>query len=323
VIIFDNQCKSVSELWRGVVFLFLLIALPCAVRAEEGKGDGRGKDDVPSWQVAPDGVLYGDRRCYEAWQQKALSPNLIKNHSFEQGRYWPFDWDPTDGLGIFWVPGGSDGKRCVKLYTDVLDEQWVKWNDKVLKIVEEASKRTGGQPQKLPKNPVPDAPHRAPTAPPYYDTVAGLHGIHYRSGMVKVAPGAIYRVSVDARADTHGEPKVFTKGFFRWRGLMRNAGRAPMTLYGCGKQWKRFARVFTPADWKSTLNDKPVSPEFLQVQLYAYWPVGNYYFDNVRLEIVGYKKLEPARKKARQPAEQPEKKGTPKLGEDEFPVFDP
>jgi len=320
--------------WLGgmrspLLYAFLAVALLCALGADEEKNPPKGEreEDIPAWQVAPDGVLYADRKSYEIMQMKPLGPNLIPNGSFEQGRYWPFEWEPTDRLGTFWVVGGSHGKRCIRLYTDLLDEQWVEWNETVLAAVEKASKRTKGKPQSLKKNPVPNPPPRKPTSPPYYDTVGGLHGIHYRSPMIKITSGAIYRVSVDACADVEAAPKVFTKGFFRHRGLWRNAGRAPMALRGCGKRWKRYARTFCPSDWKSTLDDKPISAELLQVQLYAYWPVGNYYFDNVRLEIVGMKEPEPEEQKGEAGGAASDKDNggeeAPELGEDEFPVFDP
>lgn len=308
----------------------LAVVVAAAVRAApEGKQDGQGGEkgdpvkDVPAWKVAPDKVLYANRRSYEAMQEKALGPNLLPNGSFEQGRYWPAGWDPVDRLGTFWVKGGTRGERCVRLYTNVLDTQWNTWHEKVLAHVKRLEQRTDGKPQSLPRNPLPPPPAKKPTSPPYYDTVAGMHGIHYRSRLVKVKPRAIYRVSVDARVERGGDPKVFTKGFFHHRGLRRNAGRAPMTLTDCGEKWQRYARIFHPSDWKSTLNDRPITPELLQVQLYAYWPVGDYFFDNVRLEIVGYSEPEEERESSGSGRQGKSDEDRPTLDEDEFPVFDP
>ena len=306
----------------ATVALASLVLVGVAAAGPEEKSAKQEDGDVPEWKVAPDGVHYANRRSYEAWQQKALAPNLLSNGSFERGRYWPLGWDPVDRLGTFWVNGGTQGKRCMRLYTNVLDEQWNTWHEKVLALVEGLKKRTGGRPQKLPRNPLPPPPEKKPTSPPYYDTVAGMHGIHYRSPLIKVEPGAIYRVSVDARTEGGGDPKVFTKGFFHFRGLRRNAGRATMTLTDCGKKWQRYARIFHPTEWESTLNDKPIEPELLQVQLYAYWTVGNYYFDNVRLEIIGHQEPEKKEEKSGPTGSKSEEK-KPELGEDEFPVFDP
>ncbi len=262
----------------------------------------------------------------EALQWKALSSNLLQNPSFEAGRYWPYAWDPVDNLGTFWAKGGTDGERCVRCCTDVLDKQWVEWNDKVILIVREATKRAGGEPQGLSSNPMPPPPLRAPTTPPYYDTVAGLHGIHYRSAFVGIEPGAIYRLSLDARTDA-GTPKVFVKGFIDQtrktdqgvQVLKRNAYRAEATLYGCSGEWRRFSRVFHPARSKSTYKGRPIQPEWLRVELYASWPPGNYYFDNVRLEIIGYEGIQNSPGSQQEPKQQ--ETVPPKRMEGGFPVF--
>jgi hypothetical protein len=156
--------------------------------------------------------------------------------------------------------------------------------------------------------------------------VAGLHGIHYRSDYVPLEPGAVYRFSVDARSDG-GTPKVFIKGFVDQRVrteqgvrvLKRNAYRAPLTLHGCGREWRRFARVFHPARSKSTYRARLIQPQYLRVELYAYWPPGNYQFDNVRLDIVGYEKV---RREAEEPEDRPEDETfVPERTEDGFPVL--
>ncbi|MCK4284281.1 MAG: hypothetical protein KAX44_08190 [Candidatus Brocadiae bacterium] len=282
--------------------------------------------------LAPDGVPYDNKSSFDVMQMKALTGNLLQNGSFETGRYWPHGWQATDGLTTFWGGGGTGGKRCLRIYTDVLDAQWKARETEVRAAVDYASRRTRGNPQSLPRNPIPGAPERIPTSPPYYDTVAGLHGVHYRSHYVTCKPGAIYRFSVDARTDAEGEPKVFIKGFFDqkmktadgYQTVRRDAYRAPIFLDPCDDQWRRYARTFHPSRSKSTLDGKPVKTEHLQVQIYAYWKPGNYYFDNVLLDIVGMEEPE-EEKKAEEPgkAEPAKKKETPEPGEDEFPVFDP
>jgi len=293
------------------------------------------EEEDESWQVAPDGVRYADRRSYEVMQNKPLSGNLLKNPSFEKGRYWPRHWDPVDRLGTLWVKGGSHGKRCVRLDTNLQDEQWVRCNTEVIVGMRELAETTPGGAQSLKENPLPEPPEREPTSAPYYSTVGGLHGIHYRSDYIRLKPGAIYRLSVDSRCDGMAPGKsgsvgrkVFVKGFIDRKmtsqsgevvSLKRNAGRARMDLKDSGEQWARSAFEFHPARWKSAWKGKPVRVEWLQVQLYAYWPPGNSYFDNLRLEIVGHEEVEPPPQKRQEPdADKPK----PQLGEDEFPVFE-
>jgi len=298
--------------------LILAAALACAAIS------AAPQEEEADLLVAPDGVAYASREVAELMEMQPLSDNLLPNGSFEEGRYWPFGWDPTDRLGTFWVEGGTQGLRCIRLDTDLLNSQWVEWNEKVLALVRQAADLTAGRPQSLPTDPVPEPPPRLPTRPPYYDTVGGMHGIHYRSQYLPVEPGAIYRFSVDARSSRPAEPKVFIKGFVDQRQatkdgeivLKRNAYRAPMTLHGCGPEWKRYARLLHPSRSKTTYRGKPLLPQWLRVELYAYWPVGTYEFDNARLEIVGYEKEAPASTPASKDQEAP-----PERQEGGFPVF--
>jgi len=316
-----------NRTWRPLVAAG--IVLSCVLGGPRSPSAGAAADaaeDTENLPVAPDGVKYLNRDSYEAMQQKSLG-NAVKNGSFEEGRYWPYGWDPCDKLGTLWVAGGSDGKRCIRMDTNLIEDQWLPWKEKVLKIADEASKRTNGSPQSLPEDPVPPPPARLPTKPPYYDTAGGNHGIHYRTEFIKLAPGAIYRLSVDARTQCGGAPMVFVKGFFDQRRKMeegevvlkREIYRVETTLSGCDAQWRRFARIFHPARSTSTLAAKPIQPEWLRIELYAYWPVGIYEWDNVKLDIIGYE--EPAHgtvgpgpeTKEPQPATPPAKDG-------EFPV---
>ncbi len=280
--------------------------------------------------VAPDGIPYATQDARDVMQMEAKSGNLLQNGSFETGRYWPYGWEATDGLSTFWVPGGTDGRLCLRICTDVLDAQWKARSEEVRAAVDGAARQAGGDPQSLPESPVPPPPDRIPTQPPYYDTVAGLHGVHCRSDYVQCAPGAVYRFSIDARTEAEGEPKVFIKGFFDQRMktkegyqvVRRDAYQAPIFLSPCDGQWRRYARLFHPSQSKSTLGGEELKAEWLQVQVYAYWKPGDYYFDNVRLDIVGMEEREP-KKKAEQPKSPKVPEPAPRVGEDEFPVFNP
>jgi hypothetical protein len=87
---------------------------------------------------------------------------------------------------------------------------------------------------------------------------------------------------VDARNGCGGEPMVFVKGFFDRptatesgeQALKREIYRVERTLHGCDGEWRRFATLFHPALSKSTVEGQPRQPEWLRVELYAYWPVG-------------------------------------------------
>jgi hypothetical protein len=307
---------------RGLA-LSLALVLPLVVAAAAPAPSAKKAD-----LLAPDGIPYDNAQSFDAMKLKATSGNLLANGSFEAGRFWPYGWEATDGLTTFWELGGTDGKLCLRIYTDVLDSQWKARDEEVRRAVSLA----GPNPQALPASPIPPPPRRIETHPPYYDTVAGLHGVHYRSDYVPVVPGAIYRFSIDARTDeaTEGTPRVFVKGFFDQQMLTRegvqtvrrDAYEAMMILDPCDKQWRRYVLVCHPSQSKSTLDGKPLKPQFLQVQVFGYWKQGSYYFDNARLEIVGKEAPEAPPPPA---AKQSPEKGPPAapLKENEFPVFDP
>ncbi len=292
--------------------------------------------DPPAAEAPPaPEVPFDNEESRRLMQLEPESSNLLPNGSFEQGRYWPSAWEPVDGLTTFWAAGGTDGERCLRVFTDVLEVQWQQRALAVRAAVAEAARVSGGNPQALETNPVPPPPERVPTAPPYYDTVAGLHGVHYRSDYVECRPGAVYRVCIDARCETGCAPKLFVKGFFDQevqtedgpRLIRRDAYRAPMTLDPCDATWRRYARLFHPSRSQSTLDGEPLAATHLQVQLYAYWKPGDYFFDNVRLEIVGTETASPDEASTTAEPAAPEDTGqsTGSAGtdEDEFPVFDP
>ncbi|MFP4026321.1 MAG: hypothetical protein ACLFWL_00830 [Candidatus Brocadiia bacterium] len=267
-------------------------------------------------------------RSVAALRFKPISKNLIANHSFEKGRWWPYKWEPVDRLGSFWVKGGSHGKRCIKMDTRISEKQWLPFNGKIITNIRKLQERLNWRAQfVLKKCPLPDPPKPQFTSPPHYDAVGGLHGIHYKGPFIRHRKGAIYRVTVDARVKQQGGAKVFVKGFIDQKMkttegiqvIKRNAYRAPMGLHGLGRKWKRFSRILHPAKSRSTVEGKRLEPQWIQVQLYSYWPVGVYYWDNVRLEIIGFEKEEFDNFSKHKKIEV--ERESPKRMEDDFPVF--
>jgi hypothetical protein len=307
-----------------------LALLPAATPAPASDGPPAVGEAPP-----PPGVPFDNDDSRRLMQLEPTSPSLLRNGSFEEGRYWPSAWEPVDGLTTFWAAGGTDGERCLRVCTDVLEAQWQQRAREVHAAVAEAARASGGNPQALETNPVPPPPERVPTSPPYYDTVAGLHGVHYRSDYVECRPDAVYRVCTDARCETGCAPMVFVKGFFDQevetedgpRLVRRDAYRAPMTLDPCDGTWRRYARLFHPSRSQSTLDGEPLAATHLQVQLYAYWKPGDYFFDNVRLEIVGTETTPPGDATDADgpavPEDTGQSQGSAGTDEDEFPVFDP
>jgi hypothetical protein len=145
----------------------------------------------------------------------------------------------------------------------------------------------------------PDAPswEKTPTRPPKYDTAAGLEGVSLWTEPIPAERGRIYRMSVSIKGRMDGMffPKMFVRGY----GMAPNAKGEKVqrklydTYLACrvGKtgKWHRFTQTFAPTDRTPRVTE-------IRVMLYAYWPPGDYYWDDV--EIVELSEAEAARIRA-------------------------
>jgi hypothetical protein len=196
-----------------------------------------------------------------------VGPELVKNGGFETGAKTPDGWDRVDGLTTFWVAGESPTGKCIKVVTDVYHDQWVEWR----------KKHKDGAPAE-------EAPEKIATSGAKYDTVAGIYGAAYFSDPIPVAPGKSYKVTVSYRGESTDFffPKLFIRGYADVKGDKRAVYDAYLALR-CrkqGKEWESNVRIVDiPPDTQA-----PV--EFVRLMLYAYWPPGTFYFDNVSMKEV-------------------------------------
>ena len=195
-----------------------------------------------------------------------IGPELVKNGDFETGDKGPDAWQRIDGLTTFWVGEGQAGKG-LKVVTDVYHDQWVEWQKKY---------KAGAKAE--------DAPQANPTSGNKYDTVAGLYGVAYFSDPIPVVPGKSYKVSVSYRgkSDDFFFPKLFIRGYGDVKGEKRGVYDAYLALRckTAGKEWESNVRIIDiPADTTAKV-------EFVKLMLYAYWPPGTFYFDNVSMKEV-------------------------------------
>jgi len=208
----------------------------------------------------------------------------------------PVGWTRPDNLTVFWVDGGVHGKgKCLRMDTDVYRSEW------------EAHR-------KGPQTPV----KKTPTTGLKYDTVGGTAGVAVFSHPIIVDAGGCYRVSYDVKGQ--GEPFVFVLGYWKCgpehlkdmgekilfkpvpggpsfslvayntsgeEKRQPQAGdfimcyrRRVVARFPAGKEgtWRRYETVLQFPD------DSPIQVALLE--LYAYWPPGDYWFDNVRVERV-------------------------------------
>jgi hypothetical protein len=115
---------------------------------------------------------------------------------------------------------------------------------------------------------------------------AGSYGLDFYSDWIDIEPGATYRFS--CRYKTLGPtPKVFLKGYHAFEAQegfppqRRETYRRQVHPKGEKGQWNEVVADFVPL---ATRADQ--MPTFLKVDLYAYWPKGVIYWDDIVLKKV-------------------------------------
>ena len=187
--------------------------------------------------------------------------NLIPNGTFDEGAPYAAHWERADGLTSFFEAEEGRG-RIVKMDTLVDRDQALEW-----------AKAFKADPTLKP-------PAKRPIAPASYGSIGGNEGVMLDSELIDCKPGQDYKLTVDFKGD--GKPFVWIKGF-----LMHPARQVLVDGYQTrlepGKpsatEWRTFSIGFNPTA-KSPRIQK------IKVRLYAYWPNGLYYFDNVRVEEI-------------------------------------
>jgi hypothetical protein len=188
---------------------------------------------------------------------------LLPNGAFERvdprDPTKPAHWDKPDGLGVQWTqapaePGSQARGRAIRMNTAVSEQAMVaQW------------RRMGITQWAIPK--------------PAGNAIAETYGLSYYSDPIPVQPGTTYRVTFDYFGASGGA-KVWVRG---WGLLNGEKRRRYETIVNCRTSragWNTLSQEFTP-----TKNRPEVSE--MRVMLYAYYPAGVYWFDNIRIEAVG------------------------------------
>ncbi|MFQ6047754.1 MAG: hypothetical protein ACE5K7_00135 [Phycisphaerae bacterium] len=203
-----------------------------------------------------------------AGPEPPAGPAINRNSGFELGRGdRPDGWERIDGLTTFWLddPTGAGRGKVLKMDTRILQSQasqwWAKW-------------RAGAAASQ--------APAPLLSKPPFYNSVAGQHGAHFYSAFYRIEPGRQYRISADLKGSstTGCFAKVFVKGYSLvgpaagpGRPERREVWRTYLACRNPDNAWRHYWQRFRP--------DNDV--QWLRIVLYAHWPPGIYYWDNVRL----------------------------------------
>jgi len=238
-----------------------------------------------------------ERRAKAGDTKPARGANLVLNGDFTVSQAGaPVGWTRPDNLTVFWEEGGVRGKgKCLRMDTDVYRSEWEEH-------------------RKAPETPV----KKTPTSGTKYDTVGGTAGVAVYSHPLMVEPGGCYRVGYDVRGQ--GEPFVFVLGYWKCgpehlkslgeKILFKPVPGGPsfsLVAFGTSGEEKRqplagdFIQCYrrrvvarfppgkegTWRHYETVLQfpaDSPVQVALLE--LYAYWPPGEYWFDNIRCEPV-------------------------------------
>ena len=218
------------------------------------------------------------------------------NGEFESGHE---GWEHPDNVSTMLVEDEAGRGRVLKVRTDLARGPWLEYTRNL---------RFGLADPNRPPNIPTDRSEGA---------VGGMEGVHYRSDWIDAKPGQRYWLAADVKG--LGGAKIFIKGYLDWtkqadglpeaslvqRGLTplsfaklppeqrakivaedakahperyrREVYRWYLNCGGGGGRWRHLAAPVPP---RGALPD---NVRWIQIQVYAYWPPGAYYFDNVHL----------------------------------------
>lgn len=264
-------------------------------------------DDTERWRAVLGGKLveviteqalwkppeYGDEPEPNA---EDLDRPLNAGGGFESGG----GWEAPDNVSTFLEKGPKGRGKILRIRTDLKRDPWLAYR-KALRL----GKADPNKPPRIGRD-------------TSYGCVGGLEGVHFRSEWIPAEAGGRYWLMADHKG--RGGAKVFIKGWslpegYQPDGLPESAlaelGLTPREFaelsearrkkliaddvkknprrhyresyrwyLNCGEakgQWQHFAAPFPPR------GGLPESVEFLQIQVYSYWPPGEYLWDNVHL----------------------------------------
>jgi hypothetical protein len=268
--------------------------LSCAWSAEPKKPDPK-RPDVGQWK--PPDSPKDTEHWYPEFPGKDVPNDTLINGSFEEpgagNPAHPKGWAHAEDYCITWMkdPMAPDHGKVIVLDTDINEP--------------DARKRQGQLRDTLEKGlplPAPGAKSRGA----HYGAIGGTYGVSYYSERFKCKPGQCYKVSFDYKGPSGGA-KVWVRGWGMFQGEER---RRYETIVNCrvkGTGYAHFEQAFCPTRRRGAKDKQPeegkapkddaVTPNevsVLRVMLYAYWPPGQYYFDNVKVEEINddeYKRL--------------------------------
>jgi hypothetical protein len=189
----------------------------------------------------------------------AQSISVLPHGDFEQAdprdKTKPAGWDRVDGLGVQWVAAADAAHgKAIRMDTRVSEKamqaQWIKTGLTNL--------------WNIPK--------------PENNPIAETYGLSLYSDPMAVKAGQAYRITFDYMGPDGGA-KVWVRGWGMFQGERRRRWEATVTCHGRDGVWTTCSQVFHPTRARPEVTE-------MRVMLFAFYPAGIYWFDNVRIEPV-------------------------------------
>ena len=197
----------------------------------------------------------------------------------------PKGWAHPDGLTTLWVEDGDKAHgKVIVLDTDVLEPEAKKRQA----AVREAGEKGTDLPPAPKKTDVTNARE--------YEAIGATYGVSFYSEKVECKPKQAYKISFDYKGP--GGAKVWVRGWGPFQGEDRRRFETIVNCRTAGEGWRHFEQAFHPSrfplgkdsEGKPKVIYRDIS--YLRVMLYAYWPRGQYAFDNVKIEEISDEEYE-------------------------------
>ena len=195
----------------------------------------------------------------------ALLPNGALEQADAADRTKPAAWGKPDGLGVQWVDSGDSAHgRAVRMDTRVSEKAMVaQWE------------KTGLTNEwNIPK----------PAASP----IAETYGLSLYSDAIPIVSTQPYRITFDFKGRSGGA-KVWVRGWGLIQGKERRRWETWVACKSAGDGWTTCSQVFFPGKFRPEVTK-------MRVMLYAFYPAGVYWFDNVRIEAISLQEYAAAKK---------------------------
>ncbi len=167
----------------------------------------------------------------------------------------PSGWFQPDGLGVQWTndPHSVAHGKCIRLNTAISEKAMVeRWQEIGLTNFWNIPKPSGS-------------------------AIAETYGLSYYSAAIPVKSNQAYRITFDYKGK--GGAKIWVRCYGMHAGEMRRQYEKVVVCEGRGNEWVTQSAMFHP-----TRNRPGVSE--MKVMLYAYYPPGLYWFDNIRIDPI-------------------------------------